>query len=971
MTKIKKLLITSLLLSFGIVCSQEQGEISLDGNWEIVFDHQNEGAKAAWHKNEVFQSLKNIKKIKIPSSWETIEQDYEGVAFYRYAFDVPENWKDKVVRLQFDAVNYLSEVWLNGEVVGFHEGGFTPFEFRVDNMIETGKENVLILRVVGPILLSDKNIDGVTALQTPQWRGGISGGIWQKVRLIASGETYVKDVFIEPNIQNNSAAFHLELDHTAIFGNNIDIAVKITDAKSGSAITSTNETLKVRPGLNDHQIALTIPNAKYWSPDNPHLYKVKVILKKEESITDQWSYRFGLRELTIKNQDFYLNGKKIYLKATFFEGLYPNGIAYPDSEEMARKEIRLAKEAGFNMIRPWRHPTTPMWLDLADELGIMVVGSPALECMGLPFSSPYLPTRVKNEVQQTILKDRNRTSIVQWELFNELHRPVLNQLMRPMAMLSRKLDPTRMILDESGGWAFGANMYLPYENEPTKFNDIHNYAGAYINEKVYNSYVSMAMTADEKKAIGLEKFQMEGKSKVVPGMMSFLSELGYGSLAELVSVNKKFENEGNSLTPAYRYHKRLHEEQQKMLTETGFDELFPDISKFYLQQQHVHGTANKRMIEAIRSNPHMDGYCVHALTGGDWILGAGLLDLWRNPKSYAYEATKAANQPRIVSIRTLPRNVYAQKGSALKITGINDLEDISVKLKISILSEIGEKVFERNLETDWKSGISDLFSVKLNTSQWSGNYKVKVVVIDRDNKTITENFIGFEVFNNDDLTVSAEKVAVLDFDGKLKKFLQKHKIKTVDFSGNIPKEIPVLVSTNKVKNEMERKRFERLMKFVKKGGTAVYLKPIIDSINVENEITPFTATPHPSKGLWTCIPHLGKDHSIFEGLQSNGFLRNTYENIWPQRTLRNIKVNGEKLNEQPIVASIGFDWFSRGHKLGYKGPGDSWWGADLSFVNFGEGKYLLSQFNVLDYLDQDPVADKLIFNIINFLTLGN
>ena len=274
MTKIKKLLITSLLLSFGIVCSQEQGEISLDENWEIVFDHQNEGAKAAWHKNEVFQSLKNIKKIKIPSSWETIEQDYEGVAFYRYAFDVPENWKDKVVRLQFDAVNYLSEVWLNGEVVGFHEGGFTPFEFRVDNMIETGKENVLILRVVGPILLSDKKIDGVTALQTPQWRGGISGGIWQKVRLIASGETYVKDVFIEPNIQNNSAAFHLELDHTAIFGNNIDVAVKITDAKSGSAITSTNETLKVRPGLNDHQIALTIPNAKYWSPDNPHLYKV-------------------------------------------------------------------------------------------------------------------------------------------------------------------------------------------------------------------------------------------------------------------------------------------------------------------------------------------------------------------------------------------------------------------------------------------------------------------------------------------------------------------------------------------------------------------------------------------------------------------------------------------------------------------------------------------------------------------------
>ena len=133
---------------------------------------------------------------------------------------------------------------------------------------------------------------------------------------------------------------------------------------------------------------------------------------------------------------------------------------------MARKEIRLAKEAGFNMIRPWRHPMPPMWLDLADEMGVMVVGSPALECMGLPLSSPYLPSRVTREVEQTILKDRNRTCIVQWELFNELHRPVLNQLMHPMAMLTRELDPSRLILDESGGWAFGANMYLPNFHNP-------------------------------------------------------------------------------------------------------------------------------------------------------------------------------------------------------------------------------------------------------------------------------------------------------------------------------------------------------------------------------------------------------------------------------------------------------------------------------------------------------------------------
>lgn len=169
-----------LFLLIGLL-SLAQEEISLNGNWEIVFDHNNEGAQSMWHQNEVFQKLAAKRKIKVPSSWELIEKDYEGVAFYRYAFDVPQDWEGKVVRLQFDAVNYLSEIWLNDQVVGYHEGGFTPFGFRVDNMMKAGKENVLILRVVGPIILSDKNIDGVKALETP------NGGV---VSLVAYGKMY-------------------------------------------------------------------------------------------------------------------------------------------------------------------------------------------------------------------------------------------------------------------------------------------------------------------------------------------------------------------------------------------------------------------------------------------------------------------------------------------------------------------------------------------------------------------------------------------------------------------------------------------------------------------------------------------------------------------------------------------------------------------------------------------------------------
>jgi beta-galactosidase/beta-glucuronidase len=207
--------------------------------------------------------------------------------------------------LHFDSVNFRSEVWLNDTAVGMHEGGFTPFEFQVDDLLKFDGENTLMVRVVGPILMQDKRVDGMGPMETPQWRGAITGGIWQPVRLIATGDISVRDVFIEPN------------------------------------------------------------------------------------------------------------------KATFFEGLYPVKLAYPDSREMAIREIQLAKDAGFNMIRPWRKPPPPMWLDLADEMGVLTVGSLAVECMDFPIDSASLSGWVENEVRESILRDRNRTCVVQWELFKK------------------------------------------------------------------------------------------------------------------------------------------------------------------------------------------------------------------------------------------------------------------------------------------------------------------------------------------------------------------------------------------------------------------------------------------------------------------------------------------------------------------------------------------------------------------------
>ncbi len=940
---------------------------SLDGAWDIVFDHGNKGRAGKWHAKGVFSELAGRREISVPSCWELTEKDYEGVAFYRRTFEVPEDWKEKVVRFQFDAVNFRSEVWLNDTAVGVHEGGFTPFEFRVDDLLLFGGDNTLILRVVGPILLQNKVVDGVGPMETPQWRGAIAGGIWQPVRLIATGDAYVEDVLIEPRIDDSRATFHLELAHGGERTISAEVEVAVRPARQPDDVVATSRrTWQLNPGANRQSCVLEIPNAVYWSPDNPHLYRADITVSCGDTESDRWTTRFGMREFTIRDKQFCLNGRPLYLKATFFEGLYPTKLAYPDSREMAVREIQLAKDAGFNMIRPWRKPPPPMWLDLADELGVLTVGSLAIECMDFPAESPSLPGWVENEVRESILRDRNRACVVQWELFNELKRPVLKRLLHPMAVLARRLDPTRLILDESGGWAQGANMFLPYKSEPMKFNDIHDYPGQKVNEEVYNKLIlTGSKTHEEMRRMGLSG-RLPGRN-VVPGLMTYFSELGYGSLPDLVENNRQFADDGNPIAPPTVYHRRLADQHRQALKESGFDGIYPDLKWFCLDQQQIHGTANRRMIEAVRCNPEVAGYCIHALVAGDWIMGAGLLDLFRNPKTHAYEGTKAANQPRILSIRVRPRNVYAERGTKIEVTGVNEQDAVEGELKVVVTAADGDVVFTKRVRADLGLGIVQLFNEALDTKTFKGTYTVKADITADDGSPVTANAYSFDVFASRQLAAPNVRVAVLDPGNALKPLLRDRGIAFESFGAETDRSLPVLVPHTMARTAGEKTLFDELSAFVRSGGTAVYLQGCGQKVGwgkagKASPLLPFDAHQKRSLGNWICIPRLVKDHPVFDGLPVNCMMGAVYENVWAQSTLQG--VGGET-----IAASIGFDWFpdydlSKRH---YYGPGDVWWGSDVVIAPVGKGRCIASQLRLVENLGKDPVADKILYNLIEWV----
>lgn len=977
-----KQLFNSIILSFILFSyfncigqSKVTNKSALDGTWEIIFDDDNLGVKEKWYLDENFENHPNKRYIQVPSCWEEYEKNYEGAGIYRTKFQIPDSWKGQVIELNFDAVNYKSEIWLNDNVVGFHEGGYTPFSFRIDKLAKIGKENTLVVRVISPIILSDKYIDGMGRQEVPMWRGAITGGIWQPVSISAKGDVGLKDVFIEPKINTNIATFNIDIENTKLITKEAELNISIL-SEEGHSVVQKIETIKVLPGKNNITWDLKIDAAKYWSPDSPYLYKSKVEIKTNDLLSDVFEIKFGMREFTIKEDTFYLNGEPLYLKAAFFEGLYPSKLGYPDSRDMAIKEIKLAKEAGFNMIRPWRKPAPKMWLDLCDEMGVLTVGSLVVECMHRPISSPRLPFVVENELRKTILANRNRTCIVQWELFNEINRPILAQMLNSMSVLARELDPTRMILDESGGWGAGANIFLPFERTSKKFNDIHHYSGSQVDADEFNGYLATAKTQAQLKDLGLEDYKSYGKN-VVPGMMTYISELGYGSTPDLISNLKEFNAKGNPIVAPSIYHKALHEGYKTALKKVGFDNIYPNLQDFYLEQQKMHGIANKRMIEASRLNETVKGYCVHALVGGDWVIGAGLLDLWRNPKTLVYDMTKEANAKQSTPIRILPRNVYAEKGAQLEIHGVSELPTEKSSVLIKITSKNGKTVLKETLDKPFKYGISELFTKTLDTKDLEGSYTVTVEVKNDSGQLISSNYQSFDVFPKHDLELTTTpKIAVVDFDNRLTGFLKNKNIDIIPFSDSLDKNIPVLVGKTAKKDKAYKNTVETLRKHANSGGYVVFFEVLGEKMagpedprilkEIVPEVLPLGAQifgKWPTRGGWAAKSHVVSKHPIFDGLPTEIIMHGVYENVHPDVAMAKQKGNY-------IAGLIGYDHFPNKDRMRrhYIGPGEVWWGADILETPFGDGTMLLSTMRIIEFLDQDPVAEKLLYSIINFVS---
>lgn len=331
----------------------------LDGMWGFEIDPRDQGEKQQWFKN----GLPAARSVVVPHIWQREGGEYlhyNGAAWYSRAFSAAKN-DSKLTILHFEAVDYQSRIWINGNYVGEHEGGFTPFELDITDYLSTEGENMLVVRVYDP----QDNAE-IPIGKQGSWYTRVSG-IWQSVYLEERSNLYFEKFKITPNIDEKQVSVRVELNALPNGYERASYIVKDHLDNKGNPISGE---FKLEGSVTEFSVSM--PEAILWEPDNPHLYELEVSIDG----MDQISSTFGMRKVEHRDGLVWLNGKPIYLRGALDQAFYPDSVYVAPSDEYIQNEIRLAKNMGFNLLRKHIKVEIPRYLYWADRMGILIWAEP-------------------------------------------------------------------------------------------------------------------------------------------------------------------------------------------------------------------------------------------------------------------------------------------------------------------------------------------------------------------------------------------------------------------------------------------------------------------------------------------------------------------------------------------------------------------------------------------------------------------
>lgn len=361
--------------------------------------------------------------------------NYQGEAWYRKHFAIPSEIENKRLVLHFEAVMGKCKIWVNGELISSHFGGFLPFSIDISKHIKKGESNVIAV-------WADNSDDASYPPGKPQKQLDFSyfGGIYRDVWLIATNTIYVTNANKANQIAGGGLFVHFEnfskekvnvVVDASIANNNLSnekITIQYILKNLAGKIVSKKRVKQHLLFQDKKQIRHTIEvnNPQLWSPQNPNLYDLEIqIFNKKNKVIDGVRQKIGIRKIEFKGEDgFYLNNepyKGKLMGVNRHQDFAYVGNALPNS--MQWRDAKLLKEASCDIVRAAHYPVDPSFMDACDALGLFyIVATPGWQFWN--DKNPLFENRVYEDIRNMVRRDRNHPSVLMWEpILNETHYP--------------------------------------------------------------------------------------------------------------------------------------------------------------------------------------------------------------------------------------------------------------------------------------------------------------------------------------------------------------------------------------------------------------------------------------------------------------------------------------------------------------------------------------------------------------------
>jgi hypothetical protein len=379
---------------------------------------------------------------------------YNVHSWYRRTFTVPPAWNGKRILLHLDAVDWESEVYINGQSVGIHRGGYDAAVYDITSQLSNSGAQELIVRVYDPT-----DAAGIPRGKQTLSPGGIMytscSGIWQPVWLEPVPTTSIADIRLVPDID----AQQLRVT-TTVSGSTNGIVVSAT-ARIGTNVIGS---VLGAPSL---ELVIPVLSPNLWNPTNPFLYDLDVRLSNGVTDVDAITSYFGMRKISLGTTNGFvkmlLNNQFVYQFGPLDQGFWPDGIYTAPTDDALKSDIEQEKLLGYNTVRKHIKVERPRWYYWADKLGILVwQDMPSVNSYtGSP--QPIQTNQFLTELTRLVQTHWNHPSIISWVIFNE------SQGQHDTAALVsqvKALDPSRLVNEASGGSYFGSGDILDAHSYP-------------------------------------------------------------------------------------------------------------------------------------------------------------------------------------------------------------------------------------------------------------------------------------------------------------------------------------------------------------------------------------------------------------------------------------------------------------------------------------------------------------------------